>query len=133
MDITHWTAYGVAAAGIITAIATAMSTRRKDAIGEWATIVERQDKERERQDKEIAKLQEQNNRQQQDIDESWLELDDVRRAHSDCQIEMNEVYSLVARLHGQAQSQAECLRKLGGSPAPVPDLPPRRQKPGGRP
>ncbi len=75
----------------------------------------------DRQEKRIARLEEQNEEQQQIIDA-------LNRERLDCQVGQAEIYGDLVAMHDTACRHAVALTHLGQSPGDVPPLRPRPQR-----
>ncbi len=72
--------------------------------------------------------QEQLKRLERQVDEQQKAINDIHADHTDCQLEMAELYGWLVRMHDLARRQSEVLKRLGADPEAVPELPPRRSR-----
>lgn len=113
---TVFVAVGTAGGGAVTWMLSWLSSQRKTTLGEYQEIVER--------------LQKQVDRQAAQIDEQQRAVNRLVGLHADCRAESRELYGTMSLLHQMLRRQVTAMKAAGIPCEEVPDLPPRPERHG---
>jgi hypothetical protein len=87
----------------------------RSAIEQYREVADRQQKQIERQDAHIQRMQD--------------AVDCLTDEHTHCQVSLTALYGVLDRLYDYAVRVAHCCRRLGEDPGEPPPLPPRPERP----